>query len=171
MWTSEIRNQLMASNGSIQDFKMIPENIRKLYRTVWEIPQKHFINLAVSRAPFICQSQSLNIYMSDLSYDKISNMHMYGWKQGLKTGLYYLRGRSAVDAIKFTVDYEKILADKPLDYTNKSDSKNDADADGLRKRNGNDVGGENTNLEQPKKRLRTIPLSDYKEDICENCGS
>jgi ribonucleotide reductase alpha subunit len=76
----------MASNGSVQGFQEIPEDIRKLYRTVWEIPQRVFINLAAGRGPFIDQSQSLNIYMSSLSFDKISNMHFYGWKCGLKTG-------------------------------------------------------------------------------------
>ena len=80
----------MAANGSVQGITEIPEEIRHLYRTVWEIPQKHFINLASGRGPFIDQSQSLNIYMSNLAIDKISNMHFYSWKQGLKTGNLFL---------------------------------------------------------------------------------
>lgn len=161
----------MASNGSVQQFKEIPEYIRKLYRTVWEIPQKHFINLAVGRAPYICQSQSLNIYMSDLSFEKINNMHFYGWRQGLKTGLYYLRSRPAVDAIKFTVDMERILADENVDSSSKVINKVEG-ADHLDKRDSSELkDGEMGDDVKPKKKMKTIPLEDYQDDMCENCGS
>ena len=80
-----------------------------MYKTVWEISQKVIINLAADRAPFIDQSQSLNIHLSDPSLSKISSMHFYAWKQGLKTGMYYLRSRAAVDAIKFTLNVEELL--------------------------------------------------------------
>lgn len=80
-----------------------------LYKTVWEISQKVIINLAADRAPFIDQSQSLNIHLSDPNLSKISSMHFYAWKQGLKTGMYYLRSRAAVDAIKFTLNVEELL--------------------------------------------------------------
>ena len=100
---------IIACNGSVQNITNIPEEIRKLYRTVWELPQKDLINLAAGRAPFIDQSQSLNIYMKDPSFSKISAMHFYGWEKGLKTGMYYLRSRPATNAIKFTVDVEALI--------------------------------------------------------------
>lgn len=109
MWNSSIKTQIIAANGSIQSIKDIPENIKKLYKTVWEISQKTIINLAADRAPFIDQSQSLNIHLSDPNLSKISSMHFYAWKCGLKTGMYYLRTRAAVDAIKFTLNVEELL--------------------------------------------------------------
>lgn len=109
LWTSGIKNQLVAHNGSVQNITSIPENIKKLYKTVWEIPQKQLINLAVARGPYICQSQSLNLYMPDPEHKKMTAMHFYGWEKGLKTGQYYLRSRPARDAIKFTVNMEALL--------------------------------------------------------------
>jgi ribonucleotide reductase alpha subunit len=83
--------------------------MKNLYKTVWEISQKKIINLAIGRAPFIDQSQSLNIHMPDPNFAKLSSMHFYSWKSGLKTGMYYLRSRPAVDAIKFTLNVEELL--------------------------------------------------------------
>merc|ERR1712228_170466 len=85
--------------------------IKKKYRTVWEISQKSIIEMAADRAPFICQSQSLNIHIAQPSYAKISSMHFFGWKKGLKTGMYYLRSKAAANAIKFTVDQAALEAD------------------------------------------------------------
>jgi len=104
MWTPEIRTQIIADNGSIQSIKELPESIRELYKTVWEIPQKTLIDMAADRAPFICQSQSLNLFLSEPTYAKISSMHMYAWKKGLKTGCYYLRTKAVSSAQKFTVE-------------------------------------------------------------------
>lgn len=104
MWTPEIRTQIIADNGSIQSIKELPENIRELYKTVWEIPQKVLIDMAADRAPFICQSQSLNLFLSEPTYAKISSMHMYAWSKGLKTGCYYLRTKAVSSAQKFTVE-------------------------------------------------------------------
>ena len=109
LWNWETRNALIGSNGSVQDMKNIPDNIKLLYKTVWEIPQKVLINFALDRAPFICQSQSLNIYMAEPTYSKMSSMHFYGWKNGLKTGQYYLRSKGAADSIKFTVNVEALM--------------------------------------------------------------
>jgi ribonucleoside-diphosphate reductase alpha subunit len=109
LWDSSTKTQLIANNGSVQKIKGIPEDIKKLYKTVWEIPQKQIINLAISRAAFIDQSQSLNIHLSEPSFVKISSMHFYAWRNGLKTGMYYLRSRPAVDAIKFTLNVEELL--------------------------------------------------------------
>lgn len=103
-WTSDIRTQIIANNGSIQGIPDIPSDLRELYRTVWEIPMKTIINLAADRAPFICQSQSLNLFVADPSFSKISSMHMYAWKKGLKTGCYYLRTKARAKAQQFTVE-------------------------------------------------------------------
>ena len=109
LWTSDVKNALLALNGSVQQIKVIPPHIKELYKTVWEIPQKCLINLAVARGAYICQSQSLNIYMPDANFAKMTSMHFHGWKKGLKTGLYYLRTRPSRDAIKFTVNIEQLL--------------------------------------------------------------
>ena len=107
MWTSDVRTEIIANNGSIQSISQIPADIRELYKTGWEIPQKTLINMARDRAPFICQSQSLNLFLAEPTYAKISSMHMYAWKQGLKTGCYYLRTKAASSAQKFTVEPTK----------------------------------------------------------------
>lgn len=107
LWTTDIRTQIIADNGSIQNIPDIPAEIRELYRTAWEIPQKTLINMARDRAPFICQSQSLNLFLAEPTYAKISSMHVYAWKQGLKTGCYYLRTKAAASAQKFTVEPPK----------------------------------------------------------------
>lgn len=109
LWTKSIKNKVIAFNGSIQNIKEIPDDIKMLYKTVWEIPQKDLINLAVDRGPFICQSQSLNVYMAEPTFSKMTSMHFYAWKNGLKTGQYYFRTRPAADAIKFTVDAESLV--------------------------------------------------------------
>jgi ribonucleoside-diphosphate reductase alpha chain len=104
LWTADIRTQIIANNGSIQGIAEIPAEIRELYKTAWEIPQKTLINMARDRAPFICQSQSLNLFLTEPTYAKISSMHVYAWKQGLKTGCYYLRTKAVASAQKFTVE-------------------------------------------------------------------
>lgn len=104
LWNADIRSQIMANNGSVADIKEIPAHIRDLYKTVWEIPQKTLIQMSRDRAPFICQSQSLNLFLAEPTYAKITSMHMFAWKQGLKTGCYYLRTKAASSAQKFTVD-------------------------------------------------------------------
>ncbi|CAG9322804.1 unnamed protein product [Blepharisma stoltei] len=109
IWTHDIKNRIIANGGSIQDLHEVPEKMKKLYKTVWEIPQRTLIDMAVSRAPFIDQSQSLNVYIAEPSFGKLTSLHFYTWKKGLKTGMYYLRSRPAADAIKFTVDVEKLL--------------------------------------------------------------
>jgi ribonucleotide reductase alpha subunit len=109
LWIPEIKNELVAHNGSVQNIEKIPAELKKLYKTVWEIPQKQLLNLAVARGPYICQSQSLNLYMPDPEHKKMTAMHFYGLEKGLKTGQYYLRSRPARDAIKFTVNMEALL--------------------------------------------------------------
>jgi len=104
LWNPEMKNKLIAANGSVQDIPEIPDNLKALYKTAWEISQKVILDMAADRGAFICQSQSLNIFMAEPNYQKITSMHFYGWKAGLKTGMYYLRTKAATDAIKFTVD-------------------------------------------------------------------
>ena len=104
LWTPSLKNELIAANGSIQGIASIPEEIKALYKTAWEIKQKTIIDMAADRGAFICQSQSLNLFVAEPTISKLTSMHFYAWKKGLKTGMYYLRTRPAVDAIKFTVD-------------------------------------------------------------------
>lgn len=106
LWNETMRNKLMATNGSIQDIAEIPQHIKDLYKTAWEIKQKNIINMAADRGAFICQSQSLNIFMAEPTFSKLTSMHFYAWSKGLKTGMYYLRTQPAAQAIKFTVDQE-----------------------------------------------------------------
>jgi ribonucleoside-diphosphate reductase subunit M1 len=109
LWSKALRNRIIANNGSVQNIKGVPDDLKKLYKTNWEIRQKAVIDLAASRGPFVDQSQSMSIYMSEPNYSKMCSMHFYAWKQGLKTGMYYLRSRPAADAIKFTVDFEMLM--------------------------------------------------------------
>lgn len=106
MWNEDMKQNIIARNGSIQSIEEIPEPIKNLYRTSWEIKQKTLIDMAASRGAFICQSQSLNLFVADPTYAKLTSMHFYSWKKGLKTGIYYLRTRAPVMAQKFTVDPE-----------------------------------------------------------------
>ncbi|MEQ8325046.1 MAG: ribonucleoside-diphosphate reductase subunit alpha [Vicingaceae bacterium] len=104
IWNDSLKNKLMAANGSVQDIAEVPDNLKELYKTVWEIKQKAIIDMAADRGAFICQSQSLNLFIENPNFAKLTSMHFYAWKQGLKTGMYYLRTKAARDAIKFTVE-------------------------------------------------------------------
>ncbi len=104
LWNESMKNKLIIANGSVQEIPEIPQHIKDLYKTVWEIKQKVIIDMAADRGAFICQSQSLNIHIQEPNFGKLTSMHFYAWKKGLKTGMYYLRTKAAADAIKFTVD-------------------------------------------------------------------
>ena len=110
MWTTEVRNQIIADRGSVQNVRQIPQDLKDLYKTVWEISQKIVINQAADRGAFICQSQSLNIHMGEPTTKKLTSMHFHAWKKGLKTGMYYLRTRPKADAIQFTVDQASLAS-------------------------------------------------------------
>ncbi len=110
LWTDEIRNQIIAHNGSVQNIPEIPDDLKRLYRTCWEMKMRSLIDMAADRGAFIDQSQSFNAFMTEPNYAKLSSMHFYAWKKGLKTGMYYLRTRAAADAIKFTVDQQSLDA-------------------------------------------------------------
>ncbi len=106
LWNEMMKQQIIARNGSIQGIEQIPESIQNLYKTSWEIKQKILIDMAAARGAFVCQSQSLNLFVADPNYAKLTSMHFYAWKKGLKTGIYYLRTKAPVMAQKFTVDPE-----------------------------------------------------------------
>ncbi len=125
MWNGTMKNKLIAANGSIQNIDEIPQELKDLYKTSWEIKQKVIIDMAADRGAYICQSQSMNIFMENPNFGKLTSMHFYAWKAGLKTGMYYLRTKAAVGAVKFTVDKQTMeetnkgtekIEEKPLDY-------------------------------------------------------
>lgn len=104
LWNNKIKNSIIAANGSIQNIEEIPADLKELYKTVWEIKQRNIIDMAADRGAFICQSQSLNLFLDNPTISKLSSMHFYGWKKGLKTGMYYLRTQAATQAVQFTVE-------------------------------------------------------------------
>ena len=113
LWDDDMKNRLIAANGSVQNIDEIPDNIKLLYRTAWEISQRSILDMAADRGAYICQSQSLNIFMGNVTNSKLTSMHFHAWKSGLKTGMYYLRTKAAADAIKFTVDKKYKTKDSP----------------------------------------------------------
>ena len=114
LWTEDLKNNIILNKGSIQHIDGIPENIKEKYKIVWEIPMKHLIDMSVDRGAFICQSQSLNLWQEDPSYKSLTAMHFYGWKKGLKTGLYYLRRKPRHQPQQFTIDPTKIQQDEEV---------------------------------------------------------
>ncbi len=114
LWNDELKQKLMAANGSVANIQEIPADLKALYKTVYEISQKVIIDQAADRGAFICQSQSLNLFVENPNFGKLSSMHFYGWQKGLKTGMYYLRSKAAVDPIKFTLDeqHQRVQANK-----------------------------------------------------------
>jgi ribonucleoside-diphosphate reductase alpha chain len=112
LWNDNLKNKLMSTSGSVQNIDEIPDNLKALYKTAWEISQRVVIDMAADRGAFICQSQSLNIFMENANFGKLTSMHFYAWEKGLKTGMYYLRTKAATDAIKFTVDKSQLSQPK-----------------------------------------------------------
>ncbi|TMW55709.1 hypothetical protein Poli38472_010591 [Pythium oligandrum] len=104
IWTPEVRNQILHDHGSVQNVRVIPQPVKDKYKTVWEIKQKAVLDMAADRGAFICQSQSLNVHIAEPTISKLTSMHFYAWKKGLKTGMYYLRTQPKANAIQFTVD-------------------------------------------------------------------
>ena len=112
LWNDNLKNKLMSTSGSVQNIDEIPDNLKALYKTAWEISQRVVIDMAADRGAYICQSQSLNIFMENANFGKLTSMHFYAWEKGLKTGMYYLRTKAATDAIKFTVDKSQLSKPK-----------------------------------------------------------
>ena len=121
LWNKELKDKIILAKGSVQGIEEIPQDLREIYKTAWEIKQKCIVDMAADRAAFIDQSQSLNIFMEDANYSKLSSMHFYAWKRGLKTGMYYLRTRAAVQAIKFTVDKPSLSEQEACSLENPED--------------------------------------------------
>jgi ribonucleoside-diphosphate reductase alpha chain len=110
LWNETMKNKLISANGSVQNIPEIPQDLKELYKTVWEIKQKTILEMAADRGAYICQSQSLNIHIQDVNFGKLTSMHFHAWKLGLKTGMYYLRTKAAADAIKFTIEKQAEVA-------------------------------------------------------------
>jgi ribonucleoside-diphosphate reductase alpha chain len=104
LWSNAMKNKIIAANGSVQQIDEIPTHIKELYKTVWEIKQRTIIDMAADRGAYICQSQSLNLFVDNPTASKLTSMHFYAWKKGLKTGMYYLRTKAATQAVQFTVE-------------------------------------------------------------------
>lgn len=126
LWNEDMKNKLIAANGSVQHIDEVPENLKELYRTAWEISQKSILEMAADRGAFIDQSQSLNVFMENADFSKLTSMHFYGWKKGLKTGMYYLRTKAATDAIKFTV--EKKYKEEPTQVAKTAEERAEQEA-------------------------------------------
>jgi ribonucleoside-diphosphate reductase alpha chain len=148
LWSEEMRQKLIRGNGSIQTIPEIPQDIKDVFRTVWEIPQKAIIDMSADRGPYICQSQSLNIHLTNPNFGKITSMHFYAWKAGLKTGMYYLRTTAAADAIKFTVGKEEVKVIK-----------------------GDEETANQLLITQQKQNEAAVMCSLENPDSCEACGS
>jgi ribonucleoside-diphosphate reductase alpha chain len=117
LWDNELREILIAANGSVQNIDGVPDEIKAMYKTAYELSQKAIIDQAADRGAFICQSQSLNLFVENANVSKLTSMHFYAWQKGLKTGIYYLRSKAAVDPIKFTLSgkyQQKFVAEKEL---------------------------------------------------------
>eukprot|EP00567_Pseudictyota_dubia_P004422 CAMPEP_0197436222 /NCGR_PEP_ID=MMETSP1175-20131217/3696_1 /TAXON_ID=1003142 /ORGANISM="Triceratium dubium, Strain CCMP147" /LENGTH=821 /DNA_ID=CAMNT_0042965459 /DNA_START=105 /DNA_END=2570 /DNA_ORIENTATION=- len=165
LWTESVRTRIIADRGSIQNVPEIPKEVRDVYKTVWEIPQRAILDMAADRGAFIDQSQSLNVHMADPNTKKLTSMHFYAWKKGLKTGMYYLRTRPKADAIQFTVDQEKLKEDRrkaAAMYETKQEEKKE-EADGRKPAPPQD---------QLEARKGTAGLdTEDDEDICLSCGA
>jgi ribonucleoside-diphosphate reductase subunit M1 len=159
IWTEEIRNKIIADRGSVQNVEEIPKEIRDVYKTVWEISQRVILDMAADRGPFICQSQSMNVHIAEPNSSKLTSMHFYAWKKGLKTGMYYLRTRPKADAIQFTVNQEQLVASKTKQdgALREKENTNAPDANGIPK-------------VQPlvSKEQLALPVDDEE---CLNCGA
>ena len=127
LWDDSLKQLLIAHNGSVQHIPQVPDKLRAIYKTVWEIKQRVLVDMAADRGAFICQSQSFNVHMSDANFGKLTSLHFHTWRKGLKTGTYYLRTRAAADAIKFTVDAEALAKAKESAKTTEDKAKADKD--------------------------------------------
>lgn len=154
VWSEDLKNEIISANGSVQNIAIIPDNIKELYKTVWEISQKVVLKQAADRGAFIDQSQSLNVHIADPNFGKMSSMHFYGWKLGLKTGMYYLRTKPAAQAIQFTVDKSKIKS-----------------AVAKKEGSGDQAPAAAGDLVSVTKNMETLACSINNQDDCLMCGS
>jgi ribonucleoside-diphosphate reductase alpha subunit len=124
LWNEDMKNRIIAANGSIQNIKGIPDKIKGIYKTVWELSMKTLIDMAADRGLFVCQSQSFNVFMAEPNLQKLTSMYFYGWRKGLKTGCYYLRTKPAAEAIKFTIPEEVTKMVMPVERVNEGENEN-----------------------------------------------
>lgn len=164
LWDDDMKNKLIAANGSIQNIEEIPDEIKQLYKTVWEISQKTVLKMAADRGAFIDQSQSLNVHIAQPNFAKLSSMHFYGWQAGLKTGMYYLRTKAAASAIQFTVDKTKLKAENP----NKKEEDN---KDQESSKNGAESNQEDLIAKKKEENMAALMCSLQNKDDCLMCGS
>merc|ERR1712038_251639 len=160
LWDDDMKLKIIAKNGSIQDIDQIPKDVKALYKTVWEISQKTVLKMAADRGAFIDQSQSLNVHVAEPNFGKMSSMHFYGWKLGLKTGMYYLRTKAAASAIQFTVDKSKLAA------ANGEKNGTAAEANGTAETKNGDA-----DVEKTAENMATLVCSINNKDDCLMCGS
>ncbi|XP_055636362.1 ribonucleoside-diphosphate reductase large subunit-like [Toxorhynchites rutilus septentrionalis] len=167
LWDEDMKNTIIANNGSIQHIEEIPQNIRDLYKTVWEISVKTSINMAADRGAFIDQSQSFNIHVAEPNYGKLTSIHFYGWKMGLKTGMYYLRTKPAANAIQFTVDKSKLATRNRLNGSPASSSLNES----MREDQANTSLRMYDSSADSSRKMAEMVCSLENKDDCMMCGS
>ena len=112
LWNEDVKNNIIANKGSVQQLTQLSEHLRNKYKIVWEIPMKHVIDMSADRGAYICQSQSLNLWVEDPNYNILTSMHFYSWKKGLKTGIYYLRRKAKHQAQQFTIEPKKAMVEE-----------------------------------------------------------
>lgn len=175
LWSETMRQKLIAANGSVQGIPEIPQNIKDIYKTVWEISQKAIIDMSADRGAFICQSQSLNIHLTNPNFGKLTSMHFYAWKKGLKTGMYYLRSNAAADAIKFTLDKTTIQQAAAAEATVTEGAENVVAEPLVVLAQGSDAQQtllyEQRVVDNYEQKLSDMACSLDNPDACEACGS
>merc|ERR1712130_371980 len=176
LWTMDMKNKLVAHNGSVQNIAEIPDDLKQIFKTVWEISQKKIIDMAADRGVFIDQSQSFNVHMVNSNYGKLTSMHFYAWKKGLKTGMYYLRSQAAVDAIKFTVDQQALRESnnkKASEENNGSRHNKKVEMNGNSHANGSPSKAQDIEewRLQREKQKEAMLCSLNNKDECVSCGS
>jgi len=168
LWSENMRQKLISTNGSVQAIPEIPQHLKDIYKTVWEISQKAIIDMSADRGAYICQSQSLNIHLTDPNFGKLTSMHFYAWKKGLKTGMYYLRSTAAADAIKFTLDKSAIK--EPATNTSSVKSTVAEPVVAMTKESQQSLQYEHPIADYDQKRA-DMTCSLDNPDACEACGS
>ncbi|MEQ9263297.1 MAG: ribonucleoside-diphosphate reductase subunit alpha [Owenweeksia sp.] len=173
LWNEDLKNEIIRANGSIQHIDLIPDNIKEMYKTVWEMSMKDIIDMSAERGMFIDQSQSLNLFVENANVGKLTSMHFYAWEKGLKTGMYYLRTKAASDAIKFTVQKQSKAQVEPVTESKQTEKIQEKESHNLQKAA---VMGEARVAEMAKavqtySSEETIACSIDNPDDCEACGS
>ncbi|MFI5164506.1 MAG: ribonucleoside-diphosphate reductase subunit alpha [Bacteroidia bacterium] len=178
LWNDNLKNKIIAGNGSVQNIEEIPQDIKELYKTVWEIKQKAVIDMAADRGAYICQSQSLNLFIENANFGKLTSMHFYAWKKGLKTGMYYLRTKSAADAIKFTVDQAQLKQPVAVEVATEAGVQEEASQNTIAAERAAVYNTEHastplsmTSTSPPQDAMSQIACSLDNPDSCEACGS